>query len=215
MGEPAYKTEVVTDEETGKEIEIATLGTSFKDHGVKKPKSPQIATEKEPSAVQRSDPFSISNLEKISDPNRLPPSVPKPAIKEKDPKSVVFDPDTGAVKHDGLKPRVDLIPPEVIFAMGAMFRHGAEKYEDRNWEKGMRWSRVFGSTMRHLWAWWAGEDIDPESKQPHLYSAACCVAMLIAYRERKVGTDDRYFKSTAIESNDETRKDGESNGNNN
>jgi hypothetical protein len=112
------------------------------------------------------------------------------------PDAVVYDAETGAVKYDGLKPRVDLIPSEVIFAMGEMFRHGADKYDDRNWEKGMKWSRVFGSTMRHLWAWWGGEDIDPESNKPHLYSAACCIAMLIAYRERKNGTDDRFIQST-------------------
>jgi hypothetical protein len=191
MNELAYSTEV---DDEGKEF--ATMQVSYKDTNAYPTDSlpPQIPVESEPPAAQRKDPFRVEELEKISDPSNLPTSVPKPKG-EKNPEEVVFDKETGAVKHDGLKPRVDLIPSEVIFAMGSMFRHGATKYADRNWEKGMKWSRVFGSTMRHLWAWWGGEDIDPESKQPHLYSAACCIAMLIAYRERKVGSDDRYFNS--------------------
>jgi hypothetical protein len=195
MNELTYKVETVEeyDEDLGSsvEIEVASMSSNYKDSGglPAEPLEPQIATEKEESAVRRDDPNSIKEIEKkINDPSELPVSVGK----DLNPGAVVFDEETGAVKHDGLKPRVDLIPPEAIFAMGTMFRHGAEKYDDRNWEKGMKWSRVFGSTIRHLWAWWGGEDIDPDSKQPHLYSAACCVAMLIAYRERKAGTDDRW-----------------------
>lgn len=177
--------------EDGKEYLI--MQETFKDN-IKPaaPKNPQIAEEKEESPVERkSTAPKVADIEKEA--TKETPVVSPPSD-EIDPKSVVYE-ENGCVKYDGTKPRVDLIPPEVIFAMGEMFRHGAEKYSDRNWEKGMKWSRVFGSTMRHLWAWWKGEDIDPESKQPHLYSAACCVAMLVAYRERKIGTDDRYNNS--------------------
>lgn len=62
---------------------------------------------------------------------------------------------------------------------------------DRNWELGMNWSRVFGALMRHMWAWWGGEKVDPETGKSHLWHAGCCIAFLIAYEERKVGNDDR------------------------
>jgi hypothetical protein len=61
----------------------------------------------------------------------------------------------------------------------------------RNWEKGMRWGRVFGALMRHAWAWWRGEKLDPENGQHHLASVAWCALALLAYDLRGVGEDDR------------------------
>lgn len=63
---------------------------------------------------------------------------------------------------------------------------------ERNWEQGMSWGRVFAALMRHMWAWWRGEDKDPETGESHLWHAGCCIAFLIAYEARGVGTDDRY-----------------------
>lgn len=62
---------------------------------------------------------------------------------------------------------------------------------ERNWEKGMSWGRVYGALMRHMWAWWAGESTDQETGRSHLWHAGACLAFLIAYEERKIGTDDR------------------------
>lgn len=95
------------------------------------------------------------------------------------------------VKNDGDKPRMDLIPPEVQTALGVVLKFGAEKYAARNWEKGMAWSRPFGALMRHMWAWWGGEEKDPETGFSHLWHALCCVAFLVAYEARGTGTDDR------------------------
>lgn len=61
----------------------------------------------------------------------------------------------------------------------------------RNWEKGMHWSRPFAALMRHMWAWWRGNNLDDESGLPHLWHAACCIAFLIAYEWRATGVDDR------------------------
>lgn len=94
-------------------------------------------------------------------------------------------------KHDGDKPRMDLIPPEMMAALGDVLASGARKYSERNWEGGMPWGRYFAALMRHLWAWWARHPADPETGRSHLWHAACCVAFLIAYEARGVGTDDR------------------------
>jgi len=94
-------------------------------------------------------------------------------------------------KHDGAKPRLDLIPPEVIEALGVVLTSGAKKYSARNWEGGLDWGRCFAACQRHLWAWWGGEDKDCETKQSHLSHALCNIAFLIAYEQRKVGNDDR------------------------
>lgn len=98
---------------------------------------------------------------------------------------------TEGAKYDTGKVRLDLIPPELITAVGTILTFGANKYADRNWEKGMSWGRVFGALMRHLWAWWAGKDKDEETGESHLWHAACCIAFLIAYEERGVGEDTR------------------------
>jgi len=97
----------------------------------------------------------------------------------------------GGHKDDSGKVRMDLIPPELLFAVGDILTFGAKKYADRNWEAGMSWSRPFGALMRHMWAWWRGEATDPETGRSHLWHAGCCIAFLIAYEERNVGTDDR------------------------
>lgn len=94
-------------------------------------------------------------------------------------------------KLDGGKPRIDLIAPEMLFGTAEILAFGAAKYSVRNWEKGMSWGRCFGALMRHLWAWWAGEQNDRETGKPHLWHASCCLMFLIAYEQRKIGNDDR------------------------
>jgi hypothetical protein len=86
-------------------------------------------------------------------------------------------------KDDGPKARIDLIPPEAIWALADVMTFGAAKYEDRNWEKGMAWSRLYAAMMRHMLAWWGGEDKDPETRYSHLWHALCCVVFLVAYEE--------------------------------
>ena len=61
----------------------------------------------------------------------------------------------------------------------------------RNWEKGMDWSRLYAAALRHLTAWWRGNDIDHESGLPHLAHALCCINFLLAYELRGMGRDDR------------------------
>lgn len=95
------------------------------------------------------------------------------------------------VKYDGNKVRYDLLPPELMHGVADILTFGAKKYSARNWEKGMEWGRVYGALQRHLWAWWSGEDKDPETGKSHLWHAGCCIAFLMAYEERGVGTDDR------------------------
>jgi len=98
----------------------------------------------------------------------------------------------GGHKDDHDKVRMELIPPELLVAVGDILTFGAKKYDDRNWEHGMKWSRVHGALLRHLMAWWGGEDHDPETGRPHLWHAACCIAFLVAYEARDAGEDDRW-----------------------
>lgn len=111
---------------------------------------------------------------------------------------------SGGRKDDSGKIRLELIPPELLFAVGTILTFGAKKYADRNWEQGMKWGRVFGALMRHLWCWWGGKlptstnfvfgELDDETECSHLWHAACCIAFLITYENRKIGEDDRASK---------------------
>ena len=98
---------------------------------------------------------------------------------------------TEGVKHDEHKVPMHLLPPELLAGTAAVLDFGARKYSERNWELGMAWHRPFSALMRHMWAWWRGEDLDPETGMSHLWHASCCIAFLMAYEQRKIGTDDR------------------------
>ena len=87
-------------------------------------------------------------------------------------------------KYDEAKTRYDLIPPEALEQVARVLTFGAAKYDDRNWEHGISWGRVFAACMRHLWAWWRGEDRDPETGLSHLAHAGCCVFFLLTYEAR-------------------------------
>jgi hypothetical protein len=94
-------------------------------------------------------------------------------------------------KDDSGKTPYHLLAPEMLEGVGRVLEFGAIKYEPRNWEKGMHWSRPFSALMRHMWAWWRGEKCDPETGMSHLWHAGACLMFLIAYEDRNVGTDDR------------------------
>lgn len=94
-------------------------------------------------------------------------------------------------KDDQGKAPYHLLAPELLEGAAQVLAFGAEKYAPRNWEKGMDWHRPFSALMRHMWAWWRGEDKDPETGLSHLSHAACCVMFLTAYEQRKIGNDNR------------------------
>lgn len=106
------------------------------------------------------------------------------------------------VKYDMGKTRLELVPPEMLDAIGKALTYGAIKYADHNWALGMPWSKMYGACLRHLNRWNAGHEIDdqvsptgdPPSHLPHLYLAAAELAMLIGSIERGVGVDNRWRK---------------------
>ncbi len=96
-----------------------------------------------------------------------------------------------ARNFDAGKLRYDLIPPDALRELARVYTVGAQKYGDRNWEKGMSWGRAFGSLMRHLWDWFWGVEADDEDGLHPLAHGAFRVFQLLAYSLRGIGTDDR------------------------
>lgn len=98
---------------------------------------------------------------------------------------------TEAMKYDGEKVRLDLLPVQPIIEIGKVLTYGAKKYSERNWEKGLAWSRCYGAALRHLLAWQSGETNDPETGLNHLAHAACEILFLLEFSRTHPELDDR------------------------
>lgn len=87
-------------------------------------------------------------------------------------------------KYDSGKRRLDLITPEMPRALGEVLTFGANKYGDRNWEKGIDLDRRYAACQRHLLAVREGEFCDPESGLAHLDHAFCNLGMMLTLARR-------------------------------
>jgi 5'(3')-deoxyribonucleotidase len=110
------------------------------------------------------------------------------------------------MKNEGLrfnegKTRHDLVP---IFAQeqyAQVLTKGSEKYAERNWELGMKWSKVLASLKRHTLAFERGEDYDKETGLLHSAHIMCNAAFLTEYYKIYPQGDDRphnYLKRAKI-----------------
>lgn len=97
-----------------------------------------------------------------------------------------------ALKFDEGKLRYDLVPPDALHELVRVYTLGAEKYSPRSWETGISFGRIFAACMRHLWAFWCGQENDPDDGIHHLAHAAWNCLTLLAYQMRGMGEfDDR------------------------
>ena len=117
---------------------------------------------------------------------------------------------TGGVKDNVNKPRLDLIPSLPLFRAGEVLSFGARKYKPHNWRLGLSWLETYGSLQRHLAAWLDGEDNDRESGYHHLAHALCQMLFLAEFVFRGTGEDDRFVTLEAEEMM--AREDAESPG---
>jgi hypothetical protein len=91
---------------------------------------------------------------------------------------------SGAVRDRAKgKPRPDLISPFMLLRVGRWLAMGAEKYEARNWEKGIPLSDCWASLCRHQAKYAAGEQ-----DEDHL-AALIANAMFIMHFQETGRTD--------------------------
>ena len=94
------------------------------------------------------------------------------------------------------KLRYDLIPPSVLKALAEVYTYGDAKYGEsaggcnRNWEKGLDWTSVIASAVRHIEAFRSGLDFD-ESGLLHIAHAMTNLSFLIEYYNTHPELDDR------------------------
>ncbi|NJO63984.1 MAG: hypothetical protein HC836_39145 [Richelia sp. RM2_1_2] len=89
------------------------------------------------------------------------------------------------------KPRFDLIPADMERIKALIYTLGSIKYEDRNWEKGMKFSTILASLRRHVNALERGEDIDPDTGIAHFGSVIVNAEMLGTMMQQHPELDDR------------------------
>jgi len=111
--------------------------------------------------------------------------------------------DTGEVRitsktggQKGSKPlRYDLIPTGALAELAEHYGKGAGKYEQvngrDNWRNGYEWSLSYAACQRHLQAFWAGENLDPETGSAHLTAVAWHAFTLLEFMREYPDLDDR------------------------
>lgn len=95
-------------------------------------------------------------------------------------------------KHDAGKPMCELLSSQALVGTATVLTFGAKKYSAHNWRLGIVWSRLIGSTLRHLFAFAGGEDLDPESGLPHIDHAATNIMFLQEFYRTRKDLDDRF-----------------------
>ena len=106
-----------------------------------------------------------------------------------------------ALRFNDGKPRFDLLPTYAMKQVVDVFTNGAKKYGDKNWEKGMEWSKCIASIKRHLAKFELGHDLDEETNLPHLAHIVANCLFLLEYYKLCPMKDDRdlgYLKPLKI-----------------
>jgi hypothetical protein len=84
------------------------------------------------------------------------------------------------------------VPSQVIAEIGLAMLEGGRKYGRHNYRAiGVRASVYYDAALRHLTAWWEGEDIDPDSGLSHITKCLACMAVLRDSMIMKNWVDDR------------------------
>lgn len=100
--------------------------------------------------------------------------------------------ESAGTKHDGEKPKMDLLSSKWLVGVADILTFGAKKYSANNWRQGIQQSRLIAAAMRHLAAYNDGEDKDPESGLHHLLHASCCLMFAYELSVTRPDLDDRY-----------------------
>jgi hypothetical protein len=73
-----------------------------------------------------------------------------------------------------------LVPPRALAHVALAFADGGFKYQPYNWHtEPISASVYYGAMLRHIYAWWDGEDVPSDGVAHHLAHAACCILMIL------------------------------------
>ncbi|WP_042297130.1 dATP/dGTP diphosphohydrolase domain-containing protein [Paraburkholderia bannensis] len=90
------------------------------------------------------------------------------------------------------KAPMSTVSAAVMAEVGVAMLEGAAKYGRHNYRAvGVRASVYYDATIRHLFSWWEGEDIDPDSGMSHITKAITSLVVLRDAMIQNMMTDDR------------------------
>lgn len=130
----------------------------------------------------------------MNDPKPTPPGGP-----EFDAAFAAFTGDVPTTKPSNPKDAIgskkvpfSTVPMRVVGDLGLALLEGAAKYGRHNYRAvGVRASVYFDAALRHLTAWWEGQDTDPDSGLSHVTKAMASLAVLRDSMIQENWQDDR------------------------
>lgn len=84
-----------------------------------------------------------------------------------------------------------LIPTRPLRLLAELYGRGAQKYAERNWERGYDWRLSYDAAQRHMNLFWSGEDMDAETRVPHPVCAMFHMAALVEFLDTHPEFDTR------------------------
>jgi hypothetical protein len=113
------------------------------------------------------------------------------SVKESNPKDAI----------GSRKAKLSVVPSGVLFALGNAMLEGTCKYGRHNYRGvGVRASVYYDAAIGHLFDWWEGQDVDPESGELHLVKAMASLAVAIDAIQQGMMHDDRPPRSKVFKS---------------
>ena len=90
------------------------------------------------------------------------------------------------------KAPLSTVPTPVLLEIGLAMLEGARKYGRHNYRiAGVRGSVYYDASLRHLMAWWEGQDVDPDSGLSHITKAIAGLCVLRDSMIKGNWVDDR------------------------
>ena len=91
------------------------------------------------------------------------------------------------------KPRISLLPPEVVWRMARVMEHGAYKHGEADYANLPGSDEHVNKALRHIFRHLRGRHIDPETGEHHLVHAACdlVIAAFLELRNGRCEMDAR------------------------
>lgn len=105
---------------------------------------------------------------------------------------VSYPDDNPKTQYGEKKLKMSSTPVMPLQEMGKVFELGAKKYGRYNWRLHAVSATVYyDAALRHLMAWFEGEDTDPESGVSHLAHVMACMAILMDAQKNGKLKDNR------------------------
>ncbi len=104
----------------------------------------------------------------------------------------------GGTKFDTNKVPMHLLSTVALIEVSKALDFGRQRYGEHNWRGGLKFSRLLGAALRHIFAYLGGESKDPDSGLSHIAHAVTTLMFLLEFEVTKPELDDRYKPSSDV-----------------